>query len=70
MEFVNQITDKPDWERKVFDESIVAKWKEEAKSVELPGHEGDVFLSDKMFDNVGSLSHILILVMNRGGNNG
>ncbi|KAL9035161.1 MAG: hypothetical protein Q9180_005006 [Flavoplaca navasiana] len=29
MEFVNLITDKPDWELKVFDESIIAKWKAE-----------------------------------------
>ena len=29
MEFVNLITDKPDWESKVFDESITAKWRAE-----------------------------------------
>lgn len=29
MELVNLITDKPGWESKVFDESIIAKWKAE-----------------------------------------
>ena len=28
--FMNEITDKPSWHTKVFDEVIVAKWKEEA----------------------------------------
>ncbi|KAK4443544.1 hypothetical protein QBC34DRAFT_416930 [Podospora aff. communis PSN243] len=31
MSFINTITDKPDWETKVFDDKIVAKWREEAK---------------------------------------
>jgi hypothetical protein len=31
MAFINTITDKPDWETKVFDDKIVAKWREEAK---------------------------------------
>jgi len=30
MEFINHITDKPKWERKVFDEEIVSKWRKEA----------------------------------------
>ncbi|KAI0970801.1 hypothetical protein F4678DRAFT_461931 [Xylaria arbuscula] len=53
MEFMNQITDKPEWERKVFDEEIVNAWRKEAM-----GHEareidldGDVYMSEKMFDN-------------------
>ena len=29
MEMVNTIMDKPDWERKVFDEAITAKWRKE-----------------------------------------
>jgi hypothetical protein len=28
--FINQITDKPEWERKVFDDTIVEKWRKEA----------------------------------------
>lgn len=31
MAFIDTITDKPGWEEKVFDEFIVAKWREEAK---------------------------------------
>jgi hypothetical protein len=30
MGMMNEITDKSEWDRKVFDETIVAKWKEEA----------------------------------------
>ncbi|KAL8672802.1 MAG: hypothetical protein Q9168_002766 [Polycauliona sp. 1 TL-2023] len=30
MSLVNSITDKPDWHRKIFDDSIVKKWKAEA----------------------------------------
>ncbi|KAJ8131740.1 hypothetical protein O1611_g1883 [Lasiodiplodia mahajangana] len=53
MEFMNQITDKPEWERKVFDEEIVKAWREEAmgpKAQEID-LDGDVFMSEKMFDN-------------------
>ncbi|KAJ8073542.1 hypothetical protein PM082_011818 [Marasmius tenuissimus] len=41
---MNEITDKPEWEVKVFDDAIVGKWKEEALS-----REG-VDFSEKMFD--------------------
>ncbi|PYH93370.1 hypothetical protein BO71DRAFT_381653 [Aspergillus ellipticus CBS 707.79] len=30
LEFIDQITDKPEWDRKVFDENIVNKWQKEA----------------------------------------
>lgn len=30
MAIMNKITDKPDWDKKVFDESIVRKWRQEA----------------------------------------
>lgn len=30
LNFVEQITNKPEWAKKVFDEAIVAKWKGEA----------------------------------------
>ncbi|KIW04027.1 uncharacterized protein PV09_04850 [Verruconis gallopava] len=47
LEFVNQITDKPEWERKVFDDAIVEKWRAEACKY----HEDieDEFLSEEMF---------------------
>ena len=50
MAFINEITDKPDWERKVFDEGIVAKWKSEADSQPRVGR--DVYMSDEMFNFV------------------
>ncbi|KAL3471427.1 hypothetical protein BJX99DRAFT_237408 [Aspergillus californicus] len=43
MRVVNSITDKPDWERKVFDKDIVAKWREE---VTRSGED----VSEKMMD--------------------
>ena len=54
LEFMGQITDKPGWEKKVFDEEIVAKWR--AESDVSPAHlNGDVYLSQQMFDFVSSL---------------
>ncbi|KAK1223167.1 hypothetical protein PQX77_013960 [Marasmius sp. AFHP31] len=41
---INEITDKPEWDRKVNDQTIVAKWKKEAL-----GKEG-VDFSEAMFD--------------------
>lgn len=52
MAFVSDVTDKPEWERKVFDEEIVSKWREEA-SARPEGLGGDVVLSEEMFDFVG-----------------
>ena len=50
LQFIDQISDKPEWERKVFDEEIVGKWRAEA------GREdeeiGDVVLSEEMFEYV------------------
>ncbi|KAI0466334.1 hypothetical protein F4859DRAFT_507430 [Xylaria cf. heliscus] len=50
MEFMNQVTDKPEWERKVFDEEIVNRWRAEAMGQEAD-LDGDVYMTDKMFDN-------------------
>ncbi|OTB04123.1 hypothetical protein M426DRAFT_23241 [Hypoxylon sp. CI-4A] len=50
MEFMNQMTDNPDWDKMVFDESIVAKWKKTATSYPLKFlPRDDVFMSNKMF---------------------
>ncbi|KAE8155363.1 hypothetical protein BDV25DRAFT_126032 [Aspergillus avenaceus] len=48
LDFINQITDKLDWDRKVEDENIVRKWRTEAcvRSEELE----DDYLSSTMFD--------------------
>lgn len=32
--FVDQISDKPDWTRKIHDEGIVAKWKQEVRDMD------------------------------------
>ncbi|KAF2794052.1 hypothetical protein K505DRAFT_374880 [Melanomma pulvis-pyrius CBS 109.77] len=50
LEFINQITDKPAWNRKIFDKDIIGKWKEEAVRWDdsLP-EKGDWWLSEEMF---------------------
>ncbi|KAK8004506.1 hypothetical protein PG989_004225 [Apiospora arundinis] len=48
LDFVNQITDKPDWHKKVFDEQIVQKWK--AEGVRHDDNLADFYLSEKMFE--------------------
>lgn len=47
LSFINLITDKPEWDRKVFDEEIVGKWRQEASA-------NDADFSGKMFDFVSS----------------
>ncbi|KAH7040622.1 uncharacterized protein B0I36DRAFT_357895 [Microdochium trichocladiopsis] len=50
LEFMGQITDKVDWQRKVNDDDIVAKWKTEAsREIDVNGTE-DEYLSEEMFD--------------------
>lgn len=52
LEFMGQITDKPEWQRKVHDEEIVRKWREEAaREIDVDGIQ-DVYLSEQMFDYV------------------
>jgi hypothetical protein len=54
--FVNSITDKPEWYRKVHDEEIVAKWEQEAKALDwgkVGFEHGD--MSTKMFEYVSVL---------------
>lgn len=53
MEFMNQITDKPEWDRKVFDEGIVNTWHDEAMKQALI--DEDVYMSEQMFDYVTKL---------------
>jgi hypothetical protein len=52
MQIINALTDKPDWRRKVFDETILAKWRAEAVTEDGQG------FTEKMFDYV-SLPSIL-----------
>ena len=44
IDLMNKITDKQDWHRKVFDESIAQKWRQEALNAE------EIDVSDQMFD--------------------
>ncbi|KAJ2933492.1 hypothetical protein H1R20_g3577, partial [Candolleomyces eurysporus] len=47
LRFINKVTDKPDWTKKVFDETIIAKWKQE--SVNLPDSTPSTQISESMF---------------------
>lgn len=47
--FIDSISDKPDWTRKVHDENIVTRWRQEAKELDWDQCvEGGDF-SNKMF---------------------
>ncbi|KAL1981345.1 hypothetical protein VTN96DRAFT_2786 [Rasamsonia emersonii] len=48
LSFINDITDKPGWEREVFDQAITAQWRAEA--CVWREDLNDVFLSSAMFD--------------------
>ena len=57
--FIDTITDKPEWERKVHDESIIANWRKEADELDwdsevFPG--GD--MSPEMFEYVSDCMSI------------
>jgi hypothetical protein len=56
MNIMDRLTDKPDWEKKVFDEEIVAKWRKEAMEVDDEAWE-HLATSDKTqsSDNAGML---------------
>jgi hypothetical protein len=50
MQLINALTDKTDWRRKVFDKTILAKWRAEAVTEEGQG------FTEKMFDYVSITS--------------
>jgi len=50
--FMDAITDKPEWRRKVFDDSILQIWKDEASAMED--------FSDAMFDYVRSATALRV----------
>jgi hypothetical protein len=56
LDFIGQITDKPGWEHKVFDEEIVSRWRAETDA--RPLVDGDVYLSKPMFDFVSHISRV------------
>lgn len=60
MAIMDRLTDKPEWQRKVFDSEIVAKWKAEAMAIpdsewnDISGVsvEGWGIMSEKAFEYV------------------
>ncbi|KAJ2915553.1 hypothetical protein MD484_g4880, partial [Candolleomyces efflorescens] len=57
LRFMNKVTDKPEWTTKVFDETIIAKWKEE--SVNLSDASTSTEISEQMFSYcISELQHL------------
>ena len=50
MAIMDKITDKPDWDKKVFDDTVVDKWRQEALATEAEG----IDVSEMMLDWVGT----------------
>ena len=63
MEFINQITDKKDWDKKVFDEEIVTKWRDEADVLDETKMEGEetVLIKGKVRSTKGRLDDSYLL---------
>ena len=53
---MDSITDKVDWDRKVFDETITNKWRQEA----FDSENGDV--TEKMFDWVSTSMRMMVFM--------
>jgi hypothetical protein len=59
---VEQITNKPDWHTKAFDDEILAKWKAELETVpwkEVTGFDQGGPCSEQMWEHVSLLSSCL-----------
>lgn len=55
MNYMDYLTDLPDWEDLVFEESYITKWKEEVENLNFDNEGlGDVYMSDQMFEAVSS----------------
>ncbi|KAJ3520196.1 hypothetical protein NMY22_g12856 [Coprinellus aureogranulatus] len=50
LQFMNAVTDKPDWTKKVFDEGIVQEWKQEAVTLD-PEEPVESQMTDIMFNS-------------------
>lgn len=55
--FMNEITDKPEWTRKIRDAGIVGKWRIEREAKEKES-EPERALSEKMFDYVSRFRRV------------
>jgi hypothetical protein len=62
LDFIGQITDKPDWEVKVFDDDIVSRWRAEAEA-RPAAPDGDVYMSQEMFDFVSYFPALNVLFL-------
>ena len=60
LEFINQITDKPWWTEKIYDEKIVSKWRTEACGTRQQQETSDQHLSEKCFEFVGFWTQLLV----------
>lgn len=58
--FIDSISDKPEWTRKVHDVEIVSKWRQEARELDWSKVVSGGDFSDKMFAYVGrsAIDHV------------
>lgn len=64
---MNAITDKPDWHKKVFDDEIVAKWKQEACAIHLVSEKAWDWCLTELRDKARRFERIgRILVLDAG----
>ncbi|KAI1764196.1 hypothetical protein GGR53DRAFT_530819 [Hypoxylon sp. FL1150] len=50
MNYISLVTDKHEWEDKVFDEKILRTWLDEARRAHILDLDGDVFFSEHMYN--------------------
>ena len=62
IQLMNQISDKPSWDRKVFDETVTKKWRQEALDAE------DLDVTEAMLDWVSQVSLINLRIASQREN--
>ena len=62
IKLMNQITDKPSWDRKVFDDTVTEKWRQEARDAE------DLDITEAMLDWVSQVYLINPKISSHGEN--
>jgi hypothetical protein len=60
LQFIDRITDKSEWERKVFDDEIVDRWR--AKACLWKDELGEDYLSGPMFDYVSDIKALNLVI--------
>lgn len=66
MSFINLVTDKPNWEDKVYDDQTLVAWLEEAKLMDRDlDLDGDVYFSEHMYKVVSGFNVVLVCALGK-----